>query len=239
MDIVEQAFKGLFPERVYNYRAKIRYSAAFKDYNANIRYNSSKREIVLSMSEKWKDVSEDIRMGLIQELLMKMFNKGEKRNTLCMDLYHIYMQNTHISADKENVDPYLLESFNRVNDEYFDGMIELTNLVWGEKSLRTLGRYEYGSDTIMISSIFKDAPIEYLDKVMHHEMLHKKHKFKMKNGRCHHHTPEFREEERQFKDFDRIEAETSSFVNSLRRSTRRRNVKKRTRKSIIGWLNGF
>ncbi len=234
MNIIERAFSELFPEKDMNFSTQLRYSAAFNDYNANIRYHRLKRKIVVSLSVKWKDVSEEIKLGLIQELLLKLFGKGDKRRTLEMDLYHIYLKNTHIVAEKDNIDERLLESFRRVNRRYFDDEIEQTNLVWGRQSMRTLGRYEYGSDTIMISSVFKEGPDIFIDKVMHHEMLHKKHKYRVNNGRCTHHTSEFRKEERRFDDFEKIEAEISEFIKRKKVSSTH-GVKKR---GILGWFDG-
>ncbi len=236
MDIIERSYRELFPEREFNYSTRLRYSAAFNDFNANIRFHKHKALIVVSLSRRWQEVSEDIVIGLVQELLMKLFGKGEKRRTLQMDLYHIYLKNTHITAEKDKIDSRLLQSFRRVNSKYFDDSIEQTNLVWGQRSMRTLGRYEYGSDTIMISSVFKDAPEIFIDKIMHHEMLHKKHKYDVKAGRCTHHTRAFREEERTFEDFDKIEKEIGRFI-SMRRIQDKSQMRKR-RRGILGWFNG-
>ncbi|MFP4656399.1 MAG: SprT-like domain-containing protein [Candidatus Woesearchaeota archaeon] len=235
MDIIERAYRELFPDREFRYAVKVRFSAAFNDYNANIRFHQRKNLIVVSLSKRWKEAPNDIRLGLVQELLLKMFGNGDKRRTLEMDLYHLYMKNTHLIAEKNKIDEKLLESFKRVNSKYFDSEIEQTNLVWGRDSMRTLGRYEYGSDTIIISSIFKDAPDVFIDKVMHHEMLHKKHKFDVKNGRCTHHTSLFRREERNFENFENVEKEISDFIK------RKKGLSGtgRKKKSLLGWLNGF
>lgn len=219
MNIIEESFRELFYEFRdcnFEYDTKLRYSKAFKGFNANIKYYGSKNQIVLSLSKNWRDVSKNIRKGLIQELLLKMFkSKYKYKRTLEMDLYQIYLKNAHIGAEKNNIDPILQESFDRVNDEYFYGMIDQTNLVWGSYSIRTLGRYEYGSDTITISSIFKNAPIQLTDRVMHHEMLHKKHKYNSKNGRCHHHTKAFRNDEKKYRDFESVEKEIRKYIRNF------------------------
>ncbi|MFW6230613.1 MAG: SprT-like domain-containing protein [Nanoarchaeota archaeon] len=221
MNLIEESFREIFPDRPFTFQARIRYSRAFKDYNANIKHYKQKDELIISLSKKWNAVSKDIKKGLIQELLWKLFGKGKHPQTLSMDLYHIYLRNTHLSAEKDNIDPELQKSFERVNERYFNGMIDQTNLVWGTQSTRTLGRYEYGSDTIMISRIFEDAPERLIDRVMHHEMLHKKHKYSTKNGRSHHHTPAFRREERMFEDFEIIEKEIQRLIAGFPRRTRR------------------
>ena len=75
--------------------------------------------------------------------------------------------------------------------------MEVPNLIWGKESTHKLGSYDYGTDTVTISTILKDD-LELLDYVMHHEMLHKKHKFKSKYGRTHAHTKAFRDDEKKF-----------------------------------------
>ena len=79
---------------------------------------------------------------------------------------------------------------NRVNEKYFYGMILVPNLKWGNKSLSQLGTYDYGTDTITVSRILEKESI-LLDYVMYHEILHKKIKFKEKNGRSIHHSKEW------------------------------------------------
>ena len=233
MKLIEEAFKELFPDKEFDNSCRVRYSKAFKGYNANIKYYSSKKEIVLSLSKNWNGVSKDIKKGLIQELLVKIFKaKNTKiKRTLSMDLYQIYLKNTHIAAEKNNIDPTLQESFLRVNENYFNGMLDQTNLVWGSYSLRTLGKYDYGTDTIMISKIFKDGPDKFIDRVMHHEMLHKKHKYNSKNGRCHHHTNAFRNDEKKFENFDNVEKEISNYIRNFKQGN---SVKKSFVQKLFG-----
>jgi predicted metal-dependent hydrolase len=109
----------------------------------------------------------------------------------------------------------LEESFNKVNEKYFFGLIEKTNLTW-HNSIRRLGSYEYGTDTVSISKVL-ETDMELLDYVMYHEILHKKHKFYSKNGRTHHHTREFRESERKFENSEEMEEKIKGLVKYKRR----------------------
>ena len=131
--------------------------------------------------------------------------------------YRFYSQKVHIAIPKTKCDPMLLESFDKVNEKYFSGFIELSNLKWGRDSIRKLGSYEYGSDTITISKIFMNADKELLDCVMYHEMLHKKHKFHTKNGRSYHHTTEFSKQEKLFQNQKEIEKRINAFIRQHRR----------------------
>ncbi|MBR9690917.1 hypothetical protein GOV08_04505 [Candidatus Woesearchaeota archaeon] len=209
--IVKKAFKELFPEKDYNYESTIKYSKAFSAYNANVKYTSSK--LMFRISHEWKDVSNEIKIGLIQSLLLKIFK--EKKKTTQIDLYNIFLKNLHISAPKTNIDPVLKQSFDRVNDKYFAGMMDKTNLIWGEKSFSRLGTYEYGSDTIKISKVLeKDQNL--LDYVVYHEMLHKKLKFIHTSTKTRHHTKEFRKKEKGWEDHD-VEEKLKDFLRKERK----------------------
>ncbi len=210
MGLIKEAFTGLYPNKEFNYNERIKYSGKFNDYNANVKY--TKTSLQFNLSKKWKSVSSEIKIGLIQSLLNKVFKT--KINTTNIDLYEIFLKRVHYTIEKIHSNPILKESFNRVNEKYFYGLIERPNLKFGKNSFSKLGSYEYGSDTIVISNIFKNNP-ELLDYIMYHEVLHKKHKFKNKNGRNYHHTKEFKAKERQFEDL-KIEEKLESFISKYR-----------------------
>ena len=111
----------------------------------------------------------------------------------------------HIALPKEVEDYILQASFDRVNEIYFDGLMDKPSIKWGSHSKSQLGTYEYGTDTIKMSKIFEKAPDELLDAVMHHELLHKKHKFKSSAQRSRHHTKAFRDDERKFENYKEVE----------------------------------
>jgi hypothetical protein len=210
MNTAEKAFSELFPERESSRALHIKYSRAFKPYNANVQYNPV--QMTFRLSRHWKEVSEDIRIGLIQSLLVKVYK--EKKKTLNMDLYDNFMRNIGDYAKADKSDPVLEESFDRVNAKYFDGFLDRPNLIWGEKSFSKLGSYAYGGNTITISKVLEDDQ-ELLDYVMYHEMLHKKHKYHTKNGRSFHHTTRFRKDERSFEN-PGIEERLTSFLRKKR-----------------------
>jgi hypothetical protein len=217
--MLKQAIDGLYGEFPYTYSLK--YSGKFKPYRANIRLSGG--NIQLNLSKKWKGVSNDIQVGIVQELLLKILKKRLKplrTNTQNMELYNIFMKKIHIAAPKTDIDPILEESFDRVNLEYFYGILEKTNLKWAFPSLSKLGSYEYGTDTIMISKVLEGEQ-EMMDYVMYHEMLHKKHKFKKSGSRSYHHTSEFRKDEKSFKDSALIEKRLRKLLVRKRFSFRR------------------
>jgi len=193
MKLAEQAFNELFPEKnLEEYQFEIKYTDKFKPYNANVRYR--RNSLQFNLSRKWRTISKEIQIGLIQGLMLRVFK--EKNNTINIDLYNHFMKNLHISAPKTNTDQILEKSFDRINEKYFFGLMERPNLVW-HNSIRRLGSYEYGSDTISISKVLLEDS-DLMDYVIYHEMLHKKFKFNSSNGRTCHHTKEFKEIERKF-----------------------------------------
>ncbi|MCB9358757.1 hypothetical protein H6503_02405 [Candidatus Woesearchaeota archaeon] len=216
MSLVEKAFSQLYPDRnLSKYSFSLSYSGRFSPYNGNVRYGLGKYEFTIS--RLWRGVSEEIVIGLLQHLMQKVFKT--KIRTLEQDLYDTFIKNVHVSVPKDKVDPDLKESFDRVNDRYFLGTVEMPNLVWGKKTFRKLGSYEYAADTITMSEVFKDISEEnkiLLDYVMFHEMLHKVHKFKTTNGRSLHHSKKFRDAEKEFEGFGDMEKELSKFLRKKR-----------------------
>lgn len=213
--MIPRAYFELFNEPC-EYTTSLTYSHAFKGFNANIKMR--KNHIEVRMSHDWKGVSEDIQIGLIQLLLTKLFSKKENRaaqETINMDLYKRFIKALPKYTKTTASDPTLLESFNRVNADYFNGFLETPNLVWGEESFSKLGTYEYATDTVRMSKILsKDENM--LDYVMYHELLHKKLQFYDKNGRSFHHTHAFKQLEKQYKDPD-AEAHLHEFLRKQKR----------------------
>ncbi len=199
-DILKRAFIELFPEKnIEEYILSIHYTDRFKPYNANVKFRNKKLDFFFS--KKWKTISEEIQIGLLQELMLRIFR--QKRSTLNIDLYNNFMKHVHIAAPKTKNDPLLEDSFQRLNVQFFDGLLEQPNLVWHTSSNR-LGCYEYGSDTISMSTILKEEG-DALDYVMYHEMLHKHLKFKCSNGKTRHHTKQFRDMEAKFPNAQMLE----------------------------------
>jgi hypothetical protein len=223
MNLAERSFRELYPDKEPNYNFYLKYSAKFKPYNANVR--SRGKDLFFHMSRMWKSVSKEIQIGLIQELLVKITK--DRRRTNNMDLYNIFMKKAELSAPKTKTDEFLEESFNRVNEKYFYGLIANPNFTWHDSTSR-LGSYAYGSDTISISRVLRDAEQEILDYVMYHEMLHKKYKFVNKNGRNYHHTNHFKKKEKEFENQGLIEKK----LRSLRVPRRKRTTKSLLRRLL-------
>ncbi len=192
-NIITRALE-LFPERNETRNIEIKLSRAFKGYNANCTYSSYK--IQFRLSNEWKDINEEIIIGLIQELLNKIYKK--KKHSYNVDMYNDFIKKSTSYTKVKHVDAELEQCFNRVNEGYFHGMIDTPNLVWGQVSLSKLGSYDFMTNTISISKILEHEQ-NLLDYVMYHEILHKKMQYKNSKGNKRYHTKEFREKERAFR----------------------------------------
>jgi predicted metal-dependent hydrolase len=190
MSFLDEAFDEL---GISKWKVELTYSARFNGYNANIRKRLYSYDI--RMSSKWKEVDEEIQKGCVQTILKKLLKL--KTTTSAIQLYNGFLKALGEYAERTESDPYLQERFEVLNDMYFAGMMTQPNLEFGTHSLRQLGRYEYSTDTVRISTALKDNQ-DLLDYVLYHELLHKKHKFKCVGTQTRHHTKEFRRDEANF-----------------------------------------
>lgn len=203
-ELAREAFIVLYPNRdVNSYKLTITYNNRFKDYGANVRYSLNK--IDFKLSKKWQGVNNTITTGLLHELFIKIFRTKNPHTLFYVDLYNSFVKNMHIAAPKNEFDLFLKESFERVNDKYFFAAIDMPNLLWGNKSKRKLGTYDFCTDTIKMNPILRNKEQFFLDYVMYHEMLHKHLKFDSSNGRSRFHNKEFRRRERMFENAEIIE----------------------------------
>lgn len=180
----------------------IKFSNRLSKYNARISYNRSFSNYSFSLNSSWVDSDINIVRGLFEYLIFKI-NKLNKK-TIYTQLYDTFVKNIHTSIIKENIDPFLNELFIENNSELLNNEIEQTNIIWGSRTKTILGTYNYNSDTIKISSILKKAPREFIRFIVYHEMLHKKHKYLVKDKKMIHHSKEFKQEEKKFPNYEYI-----------------------------------
>lgn len=198
-DLILDAYRELYPEKAFSFSPVLKYSGKFKGFNANISMRGS--TLTVALSKQWRQISKDIQIGMIQDLLVRLFK--DRRDTTNIRLYLSFMKNVHLAVPKTKSDPFLAETFERLNEKFFGGLLEMPNFDWMDGT-RTVGLYEYGTDTILISKHLARDP-ELLAYVMYHEMLHKKHKFASKPGRQCHHSRAFREDEAKYPDASQLE----------------------------------
>jgi hypothetical protein len=215
MNLIQESFHRLFPNKDFPYHTEMSYNRRLSDFNANVYFNKDKIKVNLNL--QWKDIDNEIKIGLIQHLLLKIFKK--KKNTQNIDLYNNFVKNIPILTPKTKSDPILDPSFHRLNEQFFHNNMGQPNVQWGKDSFRKLASYNFHNDTITVSRIFKDTKTEILDFLMYHEMLHKHHKFKHNNGRSSFHTTAFRRDEALFPNHKQLEKEIENIIRKKRKST--------------------
>ncbi len=207
MPLITKSYEQLF-QKPSTYQTKLEYNRRLGPFNANISLRNHTIQVNLNL--QWKDIDEEIKIGLIQHLLTRLFKS--KRHTQNIELYNNFIKNIPILTPKTKTHPVLEASFNRMNEQFLDNQLEKPNLEWGKAAFRKLAHYNFHNDTILVSSIFQDAPQEVLDYIIYHEMLHKHHKFKQKNGRSSYHSREFRQDERRYPNHQLIEKQISQII---------------------------
>lgn len=96
----------------------------------------------------------------------------------------------------------LEELFERLNQEFFFGLMARPQLGWSRRASRTmLGHFDPSHNAIILSRILDDEAIPpvLVEYVMFHEMLHLRYPVEHKGSRRRVHTAEFREAEKQFR----------------------------------------
>lgn len=98
------------------------------------------------------------------------------------------------------------ESFERVNETYFNSRLPKPALTWSPGvSRRRMGYYDDEFNTIVISSGLDSTrvPLYVLDYIMYHELLHIVCPIHAAGRRRQIHTEEFKQRERRYQDYDR------------------------------------
>ncbi|NJM67906.1 MAG: M48 family metallopeptidase [Acaryochloris sp. RU_4_1] len=110
------------------------------------------------------------------------------------------------------------EIFEAVNCTYFSSTLDKPKLCWSRTySKRKFGHYEPTRDQVVISLNLdaKRVPRYVVEFVMYHELLHKVHGLRTQNGRQRVHSPAFRVDERQFKQYSKAQ----EYLNHLARAS--------------------
>lgn len=193
----------------------IEFSGRMSRFNARVYENSY--QILFKLSKDFLETEEDIQRGVVEYLLQRLHKT--KKNSFFIEHYLNFIKKISDYSTEKEVNEELKKSFERVNKKYFGGFMEMPSLKWSGNSVYKLGSYTYAEDTIRISNVLKGNE-EFLDYVMYHELLHKKHKFYHKNGKTKSHTKKFRKDEAAFG--ENIEERLKEFLKSKTRKENNR-----------------
>ena len=104
----------------------------------------------------------------------------------------------------ENFD--LANLFCQLNARYFEGQLGQPHIGWSRQSWRRqFGSYDPGPNQILLNRRLDrpNVPQFVVEYVLYHEMLHVKHPTRKSGCSLLSHSPEFREEEKRFAEFER------------------------------------
>jgi len=175
------------------------FSSRMKAYGSRVTYNSKRIEFQLSSS--WIKVDPEVIHGLFQSFFVRIFKV--KKKTYHMDLYDHFIKHVNKTISPTKQDISLKSRFDDLNYRYFLSLLGETNLVWS-KGKRTLGKFDYHTNTISISVHLKKYP-DLLDYVLYHEMCHKKALFTKTRHKTMHHTGFFRDLENIYPNAEELE----------------------------------
>jgi hypothetical protein len=190
------------------------------------RFKKTADSAYIQISEGFVGADDDVLVALVESMLLgkrpqtttvlKRFAVSEEFSEILLAI-DLMVEPMGLISKGRAYD--LEEIFERVNRHYFEGKIAKPQLAWSKiLTLRKFGHYEPARDRIVISLTLDNdqIPACIAEFVMYHEMLHILHGETWVNGRRLVHTPAFRQDERQFKDYRFAEAELARLAQALR-----------------------
>jgi len=118
----------------------------------------------------------------------------------------------------------LEEIFHRLNRDHFQGRLRLPRLGWSaEASLTLLGHHDSAHGTITISRMLDSSsvPLDVVEYLVYHEMLHIVYPVQRRGHRRVIHTREFQEAERRFPNYRPVQQTLKSIVKRSHRQEKR------------------
>jgi hypothetical protein len=194
------------------------------------RFRKEKNKVVLRCNEALIEAGNSVWL----EIFQRVFN-GEK-SQVSLEAYLHSGRYQHISRQIEAFaagsfqtrGQYfdLREVFERVNNDYFKGEMLCPQLHWNQTlTSGKLGHYHVLRDELMVSVTLDhpNVPAYVMDYVMYHELLHKKHGVRRKNGRTIGHFKAFREDEKRFPKYREANEFIKIFLARQRKQTKQNN----------------
>ena len=190
---------------------------AFANINNTIRLREGK--LLVRLSDILEGAPELVLRSIAHILLAKMYRRPIEQQHAAR--YHRYVSGRAIMKKAHLVRQMrgrkLLRSaqghvydldaiFDALNVRFFHGMLGRPRMSWSQTGTRSvLGHYDPAHNAIIISRVFDHSavPLQALEYIVYHEMLHLKHPIKLRGRRRCVHSAEFRAEEKLFPHLDR------------------------------------
>ncbi|MBU7042490.1 MAG: M48 family peptidase [Theionarchaea archaeon] len=196
--------------------------AEFYPYTS-LKHTIRKRhgKIFVRISDLLVDAPPDVLLAIGRILLAKLNKKRVSKKD--RQVYEKYCNSDELQHKVSQILPRrrrpvpiisgkhhnLHDSFRRVNTTYFNSIMEKPLLTWSSrKAKRTLGKYDPQRDAVIISRML-DSPVipeAFLDFIMYHELLHKKHGIVCNGARHKIHTRAFKKDEQKFAEYEKMKA---------------------------------
>jgi len=190
----------------------------FTGVNTTIRLREGKA--LVRLSDMLEGAPESVLRAIAHILLAKLYRKpidpthaNRYRRHLGTDAVTRRAEQVRRSRGRKNISTaqgrcYNLEEiFDRLNHQYFHGLLGQPVLTWSTHSARRLlGHYDAAHNTIVVSRVFDrpETPRYAIEYLLFHEMLHLKHPVRVKGGRRCVHSREFQREEKMFPELEKV-----------------------------------
>lgn len=212
-EIYARVFRALRPRTALP-GVEIQY-CAFANVHSSIRLEGGR--IRVKMSDILQGAPPPITEALAHILLSKLFRRPIERGYA--HRYKLYLNRKDVRRQMHLVRQLrgrkmlsspqgkhydLAAIFERLNAEYFDGLLAQPSLGWSPRRSKTmLGHFDPSHNAIILSKIFDEegVPAVAVEYVMFHEMLHLLHPVEHRGARRCVHTPEFKAAERKYPRF--------------------------------------
>lgn len=219
-EIYERVFRDLRPTLAIP-GISVRYYR-FTNLTSNIRLIQG--QLRVKISDLLESAPAPVQESLAYILLSKLFRQQPPKPMI--ETYRLYLSRQEVRGQlntvrrergKKLLAPAaghhfdLDDLFTRINDRYFNGLIEKPKLGWSMQRSRTiLGHYDASHHAIAISRILDQLtmPLFVVEYVLYHEILHIKHPVEHKGPQRRIHTGSFKREEKLFAQF----AEAKSYL---------------------------
>ncbi len=220
MKMTNTELKEIFSNIHLSYFSKNRklINAEFYPYRSlrhTIEWN--RKSVHVKVSKYFQEAPIEIIKILAIILLAKVYKFKVDKNI--RQIYKKYVEElqTKLPKPKRRILQYynpqgkyfsLAEVFDSLNDLYFSKELSIGNIGWSKnKSYSRLGFFDKDRDLLVISRIFdsKKVPLQIIEFLVFHEMLHIYLPSQMINGRRKIHTKKFRQLEQEFPEYKSID----------------------------------